>query len=141
MNTTKDEGIVASKKIEIKSVAGVGYDLKNESNLYFWSRNPSIALNKESFMENYDISLDKGRYVNEEGVIIRGKNGNYYLYVLAEDTFSSTVVRSEVVRLQSDQNPDSFLDSKDMIFTIFVIVISSMPIFIYVFIKGGKQTV
>lgn len=138
LTSLKEDYVVTSKKIDILSAPGIDNELKTESCLYFWSRDPMIPLTKESFIDRYNKSKDRGKYVSGSGVIIREKNGNYYLYVLAEDNVNSVVVKSEAIKLKSLQEEEG-LSTESIIFTLFIITIAAVPIVVFTFIKSKSS--
>ena len=124
----------SSRRIEIIATAGVGKILDRKYNLYYWSKSPNDSLNYNDFMTNYENSDYRGSYTDGRGVILRDAVGTYYLYALAKDDNSTVVVRSDKYILKKD---DKLVDTrnKDILFVIFICLLASVPIFIYLGIK------
>ncbi len=139
LKTLEEEGILTSKKIDITAIPGVGNELISESNLYFLSRDPSLPSDKEDFMRRYKGSVEKGTYTNNSSVILRNHNGNFYLFVAAEDNKGFTVARSGLVKLQANNDQIGKITSDSVVFSIFVLILAVCPIAVYTFVKKHKQ--
>ena len=85
-------------------------------------------------MSNYEKSENKGSYSGNKGVILREKEGTYYLYALAVDNDSQVVVRSDKYVLKMKDKLNRII-VKDVVFVIALIFGAILPIVIYLFIR------
>ena len=128
-----------SRRIVIKPSAGQNKSIDTAYNLYYWSTSPSDELTYESFMSHYADSEHKGSYNSNTGVILRNEEGTYYLYALAKDDDSVTVVRSDEYVL-TNQRQVNRVSKSNVIFVAIMVVVAALPIFIYLLIRE-KDTV
>lgn len=129
----------SSRRIVIKASAGKGSELDTNYNLYYWSTSPNDNLTYDDFMSNYSNSAYKGSYSADTGVILRNETGTYYLYALAKDGNSEVVVRSDEYILTNSRGVNR-IDKSNLVFLLGLIIISTMPIFIYLLIRE-KDTI
>jgi len=125
----------SSRRLVVKAYAGSGKTLDEKYNLYYWSKNPNDNLTYESFMTNYELSENKGTYTDSRGVILRETVGVYYLYALAKDDDSTVVVRSDEYVLKEETRLTKIV-LKDVVFVGGLIVLSALPIFAYLIVRG-----
>lgn len=125
----------SSRRILIVPTAGKGKTLDEDSNLYYWSTSSSDKLTYEDFMYNYDNSKYKGTYSSNKGVILRNEDGTFYLYALASDGESYSVVRSDEYVLTKTTFINRVTKS-DIILVVFLFIFASLPIFVYLIIRG-----
>ncbi len=139
LENSVSEVVTSSRRILIKASAGVGKTLDEEHCLYYWSKNADDKLTYEDFMTNYSMSENKGRYASNKGVILRDSDGVYYLYALAMDDDSTTVVRSDKYILQKSEDLNTII-WEDILLVLIFGVCAIIPIIIYVYIRG-KDTI
>ena len=135
MKDTIVSPVASSRRILINAIAGKGNVLDNSKCLYYWSKSSNDKLTYDDFMANYEESENTGIYSSNKGVILRDKEGTYYLYALAMDNVSSIVVRSDKYILQEHERVSKVI-LKDYIFMITLCLGATLPILIYVFIRG-----
>lgn len=131
--------VSSSRRIVIKASPGKDNTLDNKYSLYYWSKNPNDKLTYDEFMINYKESENRGTYKSNTGVILRNEEGVYYLYALAKDEDSTTVVRSSEYIL-TKQKQINKVSRSNVVFVVMLVVISSLPIFIYLIIRE-KDTI
>ena len=128
------EVISSSRRIVINANAGIGEKLDKDYCWYYWSTNPNDSLKYEDFLINYARSEYKGSYSEDKGVILRNTAGTYYLYALAKDGSSYKVSRSEGYTLDDTGFYVSYSEY-DAILVVSLLIISIIPISIYLFIR------
>lgn len=134
LKNSVSEMVTSSRRILITSKAGEGKTLDEDYNLYYWSQNPNHELTYESFMNNYENSKFRGSYSSSKGVILRNTEGTYYLYALAKDENSSTVVRSEEYILKKSVRINKIIID-DVIIVCVLGVLAIAPIAVYLIIR------
>ena len=120
----------SSRRILINAKAGNGKELDKNYSLYYWSTSSTDGLNYEDFMENYKNSKYKGTYSDSKGVILRNTEGVYYLYALAKDDDSSTVVKSDEYVLKESQKLNKVIID-DVIIVCVLGILALLPIVVY----------
>ena len=124
----------ASRRIVINASAGKGKELDLDYCWYYWSTSPDDSLVYEEFLKNYANSYYKGSYSEDKGVILRNTSGTYYLYALAKDDDSFTVVRSEGYVLTGQRYMVSY-SIGDAIFVTGVLALGVVSVLIYLYIR------
>lgn len=134
-NSISSVATTSSRRVVITPSAGKGNTLNEEYNLYYWSTSKNDGLTYEDFMTNYEKSSNKGSYTSSKGVILRNEEGTYYLYALAKDDTSVTVVRSDEYVLTKNKRVNRVME-QDIVFVCILIGIAALPVVVYLFIRG-----